>query len=106
MSHQLRRHPNDAFSCREQIPLESARKVTAVLNRPTALRAEPGSPPQQTKMIFAGSADCDLTKRCPAVVDRDDGVGPLVSINPECDHGTVSPFLIWTGTSRPVGISQ
>src|SRR5215213_7310845 len=41
-------------------------------------------------MIFAGSADCDLTKRCAAVVDRDDGVSPLVSINPECDNGTVS----------------
>jgi hypothetical protein len=64
--------------------------MTAVLNGPTALPAEPSSPPQQTKMIIAGSADSDLTERCTAAVDRDDGVGPLVSINPECDHGTVS----------------
>ena len=64
--------------------------MTAVLHGPTAFRAEPGSPSQQTKMIFAGGADSDLTERCAAVVDRDDGVGPLVSINPECDHGTVS----------------
>ena len=56
--------------------------MTAVLHGPTAFRAEPGSPPQQTKMIFAGGADSDLTERCAAVVDRDDGVGPLVSINP------------------------
>jgi hypothetical protein len=90
MSHQLRRHPNNTFSCREQIPLKSAREMTAVLNRPTTFRTEPGSPPQQTKMIFAGGADSDLTERYAAVVDRDDGVGPLVSINPECDHGTVS----------------
>ena len=51
--------------------------MTAVLHGPTAFRAEPGSPPQQTKMIFAGGADSDLTERCAAVVDRDDGVGRL-----------------------------
>jgi hypothetical protein len=27
-------------------------------------------------MICAGGADSDLTERCAAVVDRDDGVGP------------------------------
>jgi hypothetical protein len=41
-------------------------------------------------MILAGRADRDLTDRCAAVVDRDDGVGSLVSIIPECDHETVS----------------
>ena len=42
-------------------------------------------------MILAGRADRGLTVyRCAAVVDRDNGVGPLVSINPECDHETVS----------------
>ena len=41
-------------------------------------------------MILAGRADRGLTDRCAAVVDRDNGVGPLVSINPECDHETVS----------------
>ena len=34
-------------------------------------------------MILAGRADRGLTDRCAAVVDRDNGVGPLVSINPD-----------------------
>jgi hypothetical protein len=37
-------------------------------------------------MIFAGRADRGLTDRFAVVVDRDDGVGPLMSIDPECDH--------------------
>ena len=41
-------------------------------------------------MIFAGRPDCGLTELSAAVVDRDNGVGPLVCVNPECDHGTVS----------------
>jgi hypothetical protein len=64
--------------------------MTAVLNRPSAFSTEPGRPTQQHKMILAGRADRGLTDRCAAVVDRDNGVGPLVSINPECDHETVS----------------
>ena len=77
MGHQLRRHPHDRLTGRQQIALEPARQVTAVLNRPSAFSTEPGRPPQQTKMILAGRADRGLTERCAAVVDRDNGVGPL-----------------------------
>jgi hypothetical protein len=90
VGHQLRRHPHDRLTGRQQIALEPARQVTAVLDRPSAFSTEPGRPPQQHKMILAGGADRGLTERCAAVVDRDNGVGPLVSINPECDHETVS----------------
>ena len=90
MGHQLWRYSDDLFPDAEQVTLQPAGQVTAVFDRPSALRAEPGGPPHQPEMIFAGGADSGLAERLAVVIDRDDGVGALVGVDPECDHGPCS----------------
>jgi hypothetical protein len=55
-------------------------------------------------MILAGRADRGPTDRLAAVVDRDDGMGPLVTINPNVIMDRV--LSEWMGAGQPVGTSQ
>ena len=88
--HQPRRDANDALAAREQEPLQRARDMPAVLQRPHPLAVEAARPDQQRRE--PASADRDrlvaeqLTGRG---VDRRDRVRALVGVRPEHDHDLV-----------------
>ena len=49
LGHQLRRHPQDPLTARDQAPLERPRHVPAVLKRPHSLALKAPRPHQQTR---------------------------------------------------------
>src|SRR4051812_9530793 len=84
--------------------------MPAVLDRPAApagVIAELRRPPQP-QVLTGGGADGARSDLPAVVIDRDDGVGVLVRIDPEDDHGCGSlPCLKDKGTrGRPAGTSQ
>ena len=58
VGHQLRRHPGDPLTGGEQVALEAARQVPAVLDRPAVGPRRTGQP--------SAAAPGDLRSRCPA----------------------------------------
>jgi hypothetical protein len=91
MSHQLRGHTHDALTRGQQVGLETARQVAAVLHRPGALVAESRRPPQEFEMVFAPRRRCRLlTELAADVVDGHDGVGALERIDAKGHHVPVA----------------
>jgi hypothetical protein len=76
----------------EQEPLEGARDVTTVLQRPEALIADPAGPVKRHGKPLIADLDGLLAAQLAARVDdRGEGVRALVHVRTEHDHGPV-PF--------------
>ena len=82
---QPRRHPHQPLALLNQRPLEAARHVPAILNRPQPLPAERASP-------RSARSSSDRSLRSPSctaeLVDRDRGQRVLVYVHPDHDHST------------------
>jgi hypothetical protein len=86
--HQLRRHPHDPLPGRQQVTLEAAGELPAVLDRPQQLVAMPPRPAQQREVIGSGRAD-GLARELPSLrVDGDGGVRVLVRVDPDDHHAS------------------
>ena len=80
---QLRRHPHQVFADAEQLPLEPARELAAVLDRPQPLPAKRGRPSEQP---FTSHLDRRLGQRPAGIIDRDSGHRLLVNVHSDHDH--------------------
>jgi len=105
VGHQLRRHPNDLFAGREQVALQPAREVPAVLDRPQPLRAVLGRSREQPQMIVRGGSGRGLRELPALLVDCDDGMAALVRVDPDCHH-SMTPSSLRELRDRSAGISQ
>jgi hypothetical protein len=90
VGHELGRDPHDLLAGAEQVALEPARQVPAVLDRPAPLRAEARCPDQQVEVVGGRRLDRALTELAATLVDDDHGVGLLVCVDPQDHHGRVS----------------
>ena len=100
VGHQLRWHPAHQFTSAQQVAFEKAGQMPAVLDRPYPFRAELVSPDPQPGVLFArGFLGRDLAELAAEMVDRDDGVGALVRIDPQCHHDG-SPFFFRVEVGR------
>jgi hypothetical protein len=106
VGHQLGRHAHDPLAGAEQVALEPARQVPAVLHGPQPLLPELLSPAQQPEMVLAGGAGRALAELTAELVDRDDGVGALVRIDAQDHHGLVSLRSGMTPTGRRAPLSR
>src|SRR5581483_3543762 len=104
--HQLRRDAGDLFTRAEQVPLQTARKVPAVFDCPSAC-AETSHPSNELEMISRRRADRPRRELTPLLIDRDGCVTALVRVDPDghharclsfCSKGEITP-------GRPAGIS-
>ena len=86
--HQPRRDPDDALAADEQEPLEGARDVPAVLQRPDPLVAQPARPVQRRGEPALTDLDRLVAQQLAgARGDRGDRVRALVHVRTEHDHG-------------------
>jgi hypothetical protein len=106
VGHQLGRHPGDALAGNEQVALEAARQVPAVLDRPSPVLSELVGPAQQRQMIGGCGAQGAAGQLAAVVVDGDDGVGALVRVDAQDDQGRISPSCGVGSADRSAGISQ
>jgi hypothetical protein len=98
---------NDPLPGGEHVAHEASRQVSAVLHRPAAVVAELVGPPDDREMIRGGRCLGGLGVEPSAeFVDGDDGVGALVRIDAEHDHGPVAFHGLNGEKDRSVGISQ
>jgi integrase len=103
--HHLRWH-HDRFPRSKQIAFQPPREMPAVLDRPPAIKAKLLGPTQHVEMISCGGRVRGLLAQLAAGrVDRDDGVGALVPINPKYQHGLVT-FHSVTRTGRWAHLSE
>ena len=88
--HQLGRHAHEALAARQQVALEAAGDVAAVLDGEEALAAEAARPGEQLVAAGGVAAHRRLGEAAPARgVDGHGGVGLHVRVDPDYDH--VSP---------------
>jgi hypothetical protein len=90
-SHQLGRHAHDPLTNREQVPLQAARHVPAVLHRPGPLTGDGPSPGDQLQVLWGTRRDGALGDLPAEFLHGHDGVGGLVRIDAE--HGETA----WCG---------
>lgn len=83
--HQLRRDPHDPLAGGEQVSLQTAREVPAVLDRPAPI-GERSRPSNELEMISRRRADRPRRELTPLLVDRDDGVAALVCVDPDSHY--------------------
>ena len=89
---QLRWDAHDPLAAGKQEPLECARDVAAVLERPHALAAESTRPPQQVLKRAALRAHREVRKHPSGrLIERRDRMRGLVCVRPNHDHALV-PF--------------
>jgi hypothetical protein len=88
LGHQLRRHPHHRLTRVEQVDLQPRREMAAVLDRPQQFAAEPLlGPPDRLVVALRGGPDGDSGELAAGLVDRDEGVGALVHIRSDDNHG-------------------
>ena len=80
---QLGRHPYQLLAQSEQLPLQPARQLTAVLDRPQPLTAERASPAEQ---LLAADEDGRLAERPARLVDGHGHDRLLVYVQSDHDH--------------------
>jgi hypothetical protein len=90
--HHLGRHPDQAFPSGEEVTLETAGEVPAVLHRPDPLVREAVGPLQEAEMVLRRGLDRLLAQRSSPLVDGDHGVGALVRVDAEHHHGRLPPW--------------
>lgn len=89
--HQPRRHPHHPLPSGQQVPFQPAGDVPTVLHRPEPLLGPAAPrPADQLHMAEGPRRHGGLIELAAGLVDRDDGVGVLVRINPEQHHAGVS----------------
>jgi hypothetical protein len=87
VGHQLRRHAQDPLAAFDQKPLEGARDMPAVLQRPDPLAAEPARPDDKRGKALGADLDRLLAQQFAGCRrDRGDRVRALVGVRPEHDH--------------------
>jgi hypothetical protein len=91
---QLRRHPHQLLTRRQQLPLQPTRQLPTVLDRPQPPVAERGRPGEQ--LIAADQRDL-LAQRPAGLVDRDSRHRLLVYVQSDHDH---SDRLLTVGGDR------
>jgi len=85
--HQLRRHAHEALAVRQQLALEAAGDVAAVLDRDEALGPEAARPGDERLAASLVAADGDMSEAAPAGrVERHGGVALHVRVDPDYDH--------------------
>ena len=94
------RQLHDRLTRGQKVSLQPPRKVPAVLDRPGPVDSELRRPAQQPKVILRGGADRALSDLGAMLVDRNDGVGALVRVDPESDH---EPCLLHRRGARTGG---
>jgi len=81
------RGKSDSIDALDQKPLQRARNMPAVLQRPHAFRAELARPPQQRRGALRTRLDGLLAEQLTGRrTNRGDRVRPLVSVRTEHDH--------------------
>jgi hypothetical protein len=104
--HQLRRHAHDPLAGGEQVSLQTAREVPAVLNRPATL-CEASRPSNEREMVSRRRTANALGELTPLLVDRNDGMAALVRVDPDGHHARCLLHSMGGQTpDRPAGISQ
>jgi hypothetical protein len=94
--HQLGRHAQDPLATPDQKPLERARDMPTVLQRPHPLAAEAPRPCQQRSKARGADLDRLLAHELASHRrQRDDRVRALVRVRPEHDHDLVHLHLDW-----------
>ena len=88
---QSRRHPHDAFSAAEQMPLEPAGDMTAVSGGKTAVPVQLARPGEQLLVPAAIACHCDLPEAPSRQrVNGNRGVGLHMRV--DADYGHVRPL--------------
>ena len=88
--HQPRRDANDTLATRDQEPLQRARDMPAVLQRPHPLAIEAARPDHQRREPAGTDRDRLVAEHLAGRrVDRRDRVRALVGVRPEHDHDLV-----------------
>ena len=100
--HELGRHADDRLARDEQVALQAAGEVAAVLEGPAPLAEALASPGQQLEMPGRGGGHRRLGELATLLVDGDERVAALVQIGPDRHHVRVS-FLIREVDHGPVG---
>jgi hypothetical protein len=94
VGHQLGRHPQDALAAPDQKPLERARDVPAVLQRPHAFAAELARPHEQRGESLGADPDRLLAQQFAGCRrHRGDRLRALVGVSTEHDHDLVHLHL-------------
>jgi len=87
VGHQLRRHAHDPLAACNQEPLEGARDVPAVLQRPHPLAAQPARPHDKRSEPLGADLDRLLGHQLAGCRrDRGDRVRALMGVGSEHDH--------------------
>jgi hypothetical protein len=87
VGHQLRRHAHHALAAGDQEPLQAARDMPAVLQRPHPLAAECARPSDERGKALGADLDRLLAHQLTGRRgDRGDRVRALVGVRPEHDH--------------------
>jgi hypothetical protein len=90
--HQLGRHANRALTASDQVALQAAGDVAAVLDGEHSFLVEPSRPGHELLVAARACTDRAFASNLAGrSVDRDGGMGLLVRVDPHYDHSW-SPF--------------
>jgi len=103
--HQPGRHPQDLFPGAQQVGLQPAGQVPAVLGREDPL-GPPGRPPQRVHVPVAGGRQGALGELPAGLINRHERVGLLVGVDTDDDHADLLDLLVGTGPGRSAGKPQ
>ena len=105
LGHHLRRHAHDRFAGRQEVTLQPARQVSAVLHRPASISSKPVRPADKLEVIRRRRR-CRgvLAELAARLVDSHHGVRSLVRVDSQYQHVCVALHSV-TRTGRQAQLS-